>query len=136
MLPGSSCGKGFVCHMDKCVLKDELDSSIVASQEVTEYLDLSKHCKAGNPPSELKASNKDPRQDVQCIDWENDLICRPSVPCPADNAEDAGALYERHMCCAKCSKNPTQVLAAFNHARENSKNTISIFSFIVLFFSF
>lgn len=135
MLPGSDCGDDSVCHVDKCVPKSELDSSILTPQYVDDYLDLTKHCKAAGTPNELKASNKDPREEIKCVDWENDFLCEPSATCPDHKDEGYFGLHIRHACCAKCSKKPSIAVAAFsNHARQNSKNTVSIFPLIFLFF--
>ena len=132
MLPGSSCGENSVCHMDKCVPKNELDSSISTPQYETNTLDLTNYCKAVGTPSELTESNKDPRQAVQCVNWEDDFLCQPSATCPADDDESFTGLYVRHVCCAKCSKKPGSISTMFGNARRNSNDTKGIFLVIIL----
>lgn len=136
MLPGSTCGENMVCHKDKCVQKSEVDSLISNVEYETNTLDLTNFCKAPGTPSELTASNKDPKTAVQCVNWEDDFMCKPSSECPAGDDEEFVGLYVRHICCAKCSNDPGAVSAMFGDARRNSIHTRDIVFVIILSFFF
>jgi hypothetical protein len=133
MLPGSSCGDNSICYLDKCVSITELDSSILNPEYELDILDLNKHCTSGGDPNELKSSNHDPHQTVQCINWENDFLCETSRTCPQNDDSSVGGLYIKHLCCEKCSPKSSSILSAFNYARINEESSKILLSFMLFF---
>lgn len=134
MLPGSECGEKSICHLDKCVLKSDIESHL-KTEYITETLDLTKHCTSDGDVNVLKDSNTDRRESIQCIDWEDDVLCESSQSCPDSNDNSVLGLYIKHVCCKKCSSSlPTAAFAAFNQSRKN--RICSIIISISLFFSY
>ncbi|CAF1505143.1 unnamed protein product [Rotaria magnacalcarata] len=134
MLPGSECGENSICYLDKCVSNSDLDSSVLIKDYDIEILNLHTHCTSGHKPEDLTASNHDPHNRIQCIDWENDFLCQKSQKCPKDDASSTVDLYRKHICCATCSKDINSVVDTFNRARLNQ--TRSTFTFIIIMIGF
>ncbi|CAF0793537.1 unnamed protein product [Adineta ricciae] len=126
MLPASVCGADSICHRDRCVPTKQLDPSLEQIEYETDILDLSKHCSVGNDQNALKASNTDPSTPVECINWENDVLCHESQQCPAKDDLSTGALYINHVCCQKCTSEFKQILGAFSHAELTRKYSCSV----------
>jgi hypothetical protein len=138
MLPGSECGLNSICYLDQCVSINDLDPSVLNIEYETEILDLSTHCTSGHGPSDLTASNHDPRNEVKCINWETDFLCEQSQKCPKSDDSSVRGLYTRHICCEKCAPKSHSVIAAFSRARINGRSSlfISIIWIILLFNNF
>ena len=126
LLPASDCGTDSICHRDQCVSTKHLNPSSEQIEYETDILDLSKLCNVGNIQNALKASNTDPRAPVECINWEDDVLCHESQQCPKKDDSSAGALYINHVCCQKCTTEFNQMSRAFNHAKFRRKYSCSV----------
>lgn len=116
MLPASDCGEDSICYLDDCVPKIQLDPQLLQIEYDTNVQDLTEHCSSGGQPSALTESNNEPRQPLRCVDWEDDFLCHPDRQCPPSGKTDAGSLYMKHVCCAKCASNQEAVIAIFSSA--------------------
>ena len=135
MLPGSSCGDDSICFSDECVPKSKIDPMFLKQTHDEETLDLSDYCSSGKGPIALSESNQDLKMPLQCIDWENDVLCKDEIPCPSEEQEDHQALYMNHVCCKKCSPTRDQV-ATIIHGDASFQTSSILLIIISMPFSF
>ena len=134
MLPGSECGDKSICYLDQCVSENDLDSSLLNSEFDDEILDLTTHCSSGQSANELAASNQDPHYAIECINWENDFLCKRSQACPTEDDSSTQGLYIKHVCCGKCSTNFESIKTIFSRAKLNQSWSIFIITVISFLF--